>query len=120
MNPKQKFIDIAAKRGYVEGKTLFLQGTLNPEEAYPDDFVTYFISTTADTSHYDDTVHSVAWYFSVIHYSNDPAIVNTKPFELMADLRAAGFIPQGEGQDVMSDEPTHTGWAVDYIFVKEK
>ena len=115
---KRKFIDTVVACGFIEGKTLMLQGTLNPEEPYPDTFATFWTNSTDDNAHYDNNTHSVDWAFSLILYSNDPATVNTKPNEIRAVLQAAGFIPQGKGQDVPSDEPTHTGWAMDFIYTE--
>lgn len=112
---KQKLINALVGCGFVEGKTLFLHGTLNPEEAYPETFVTFWTDSTDDNAHFDNKAISVDWAFSVILYSANPATVNTKPNEIRAALKAAGFIPQGKGQDAPSDEPTHTGWAMDFI-----
>ena len=119
MNPKQILISVMETLGFVEGKTFVLQGSINPGEAFPDTFATFWTDYTSDDTHFDNNVHSVEWAFSVILYSNDPEIVNTKPDEIRTALKAAGFIPQGKGQDVASGEPTHTGWAMDYIFVEE-
>lgn len=111
---KQKLITALQTFGY----PVFLQGTLNPVEAYPNTFITFFTDSTDDGAHFDNKTNSVAWAFSVILYSANPEIVNTKPDEIRAALKAAGFIPQGKGNDVLSDEPTHTGWAMDFITVE--
>ena len=113
---KQKLIGILSSFGY----PVFLQGTLNPDDAFPETFITFWTDYTTDNAHFENDVHSVEWSFSVILYSNDPEIVNTKPDEIRMALKAAGFIPQSKGQDIASGEPTHTGWAMDYIFVEEK
>jgi len=112
---KQKLINALVACGFVEGQTLFLQGTINPETAYPESFVTFWTNDTSDNGHYDNVTASYDWSFSVIFYSADAALVNTKPAEIRAALKAAGFIPQGKGNDVPSDEPTHTGWAMEFI-----
>lgn len=112
---KQKLIAELVKCGFVEGKTLFLQGSLAEDAPYPNDFVTFWINSTADGSHFDNAVNSIEWNFSVIFYSSDPEKVEKKPREIIKALRAAGFIPQGLGQDIPSDEPSHTGWAMDFI-----
>lgn len=115
---KQKLIDALKTCGFVEGKTLFLHGTMNPDEVYPDNFVTFWTDDTPDGGHYDNETTSFDWKFSVILYSNDAGVVNTKPAEIRAALKAAGFIPQGKGQDAPSDEPTHTGWAMDFVITE--
>ena len=115
---KQKLIAAIVSCGFVEGETLTLQGTRNPNEPYPDTFVTFWTNSTDDGAHYDDNTHSIEWSFSVILYSNDPAIVNTKPNEIRTALKVAGFIPQGKGNDIMSNAPTHTGWAMDFVITE--
>lgn len=109
---KQKLIDELSKFGY----PVFLQGSLNADDKYPDSFITFFTDDTDDGDHYDNETASYVWYFAVIFYSNDPALVNSKPEEIRQALKQAGFIPQGKGQDILSDEPTHTGWAMDFIY----
>lgn len=97
---------------------VFLQGTLNPEDPYPHDFITYFTTTTADNAHFDNEVTSYEWTFYVIYYSDDPQKVATVPLQIASILKQAGFIPQGRGNDVVSDEKSHTGWAMDFLFVE--
>ena len=108
---KQILIDVLNKFGY----PVFLQGTLNADEAYPDSFITFWTDEVTDESHYDNETTSYAWNFTVIFYSSDPTLVNTKPEEIRKALVKSGFIANGKGQDVISDEPTHTGWAMDFI-----
>jgi hypothetical protein len=115
---KRKLIDTLKLCGFVEGQTLFLHGTMNPEEAYPDTFITIWTDDVPDGVHFENTTGSYDWAFSVILYSDDPEIVNTKKDEIRAALEKADFIPQGKGQDAPSDEPTHTGWAMDFIITE--
>lgn len=114
---KQKLIDILEKHC---PNNVFLQGSMNADEAYPSEFVTFFTVQTNDLAHYDNAVRSVGWTFAVIYYSDDPLKVNTKPFEIAADLKAAGFIQQGKGSDILSDEQTHTGWAMDFVYPEKQ
>lgn len=95
---------------------VYLQGTLNPDETYPAKFITFFTSTTDDISFYDDNVAAVEWDFSVMFYSSDPSEVDTIPALISTALKQAGFIPQGKGNDIFTDSPTHTGWAMDFKF----
>lgn len=111
---KQKLIETLQTFGY----PVHLQGTLNPDEAYPDTFITFWTDDTDDTVHFDNKTQSTDWFFNVIIYSNNPVIVNEKPKEIRAKLKAAGFIPQGKGHDIPSDKETHTGWTMDYIYTE--
>lgn len=112
---KQRLIDALTACGFAEGETIFLQGTINPAATYPSSFVTFWTNYTEDAAHFDNSVHSVDWHFAVIYYSEDPTLVHTKPLEIAAALRAAGFVQQGKGGDITSDKETHTGWAMDFI-----
>lgn len=97
---------------------VFLQGTV--AEDYPESFVTFWTNDTVDADFMDNEATSTDWFFSVIFYSSDPALVNSKPAEIRAALKAADFIPQGKGNDIPSDKPTHTGWAMEFIKKKYK
>ena len=99
------------------GYPVYLQGSLNADEDYPETFITFFTYTT-DGSHSDNNVNSIEWNISVILYSSEPKIVNEKPIEIINALKNVGFIPQGKGQDIPSDEPTHTGWAMDFKYIE--
>jgi hypothetical protein len=112
---KQKLISALETFGF----PVMLQGTLNHEDAYPDSFITFWCNDTDDKDHFDNEATSFDWFFSVIFYSNNPTLVNTKPNEIRAVLKSAGFISQGKGNDVPSDEPSHTGWAMDFIGIEQ-
>ena len=110
---KQKLIDVLDT---FCPNNVFLQGTLNPDEQYPDKFVTFFINTSDLGAFYDDNPYRADLYFSVIFYSIDPIEVATIPQEILAALKSEGFIPEDVGNDVISDVQTHTGWAMDLIY----
>lgn len=111
---KEKLIEILESFGV----PVYLQGTLAEDKAYPDEFITFFTMYADDAAHYDDETTSYEWRFAVVYYANDAAKVNTKPDEIRAALKAAGFIPQGKAHDVLSDEPTHTGAAMEFLIVE--
>lgn len=112
---KQKLIDILEQ--FCEGH-VYLQGTMNPDEAYPADFVTFWTADTEDGEHFDNVVAAIHWTFQVMYYSNNPVDVNTKPQAIAAALKAAGFVQSGRGNDLLSDEPTHTGWAMTFTITE--
>ena len=68
----------------------------------------------------DNAVAAVDWTFYVIYYSDDPRKVNAKPFEIAADLKAAGFVQIGKGNDILSDEKTHSGWAMEFTYSEKQ
>lgn len=91
------------------GFPVFLQGTLNENEAYPDSFFTFWNNESSDAAHYDNNAIRYTWNFDVNFYSVDPALVNAKLLEAKTLLKQNGFIVPGKGHDLYSDEPTHTG-----------
>jgi hypothetical protein len=95
---------------------VYLQGTMNPDEPYPKKFITFFTTTTDDINFYSNDVNAIEWEFAVMFYSTDPTEVNTIPAQISVALKTAGFIPQGKGNDILSDDPLHTGWAQDFLY----
>jgi len=95
---------------------VYLQGTLNPEEAYPQKFTTFFTTDSEFNSFYDDNSHRINWSVSVMFYSDNPAEVQTIPPQIITALRNNGFIPTSAGYDIISDVQTHTGWAMSFIY----
>ena len=94
---------------------VYLQGTLAEDIPYPAEFITFWTNYADDRAHYNNDVQSYDWNFSVMVYANDPDRVTALSNAARAALKAAGFIPQGKGNDLASDEPTHTGWAMEFI-----
>ena len=97
---------------------VYLQGTIEAFEQYPDTFITFFTEETEDRSFYNNNVTSVDWDFSVILYSDDPFIVDEGRKEIVSALKRVGFIPQGKGRDILSGLPTHTGWVMEFIITE--
>lgn len=95
---------------------VYLQGTLNPDDAYPAKFITFFTNDSDFESFYDNDANRIDWTISVIFYSNNPAEVESVPPLIIKALKAVGFIPINAGIDVISDVITHTGWAMDFYY----
>lgn len=98
---------------------VYLQGSLSDDTDYPDAFFTFWNNYTDDGEFYDNVENQVTWDFDLNFYSNDPALVNTVLLQAKAALKAVGFIPDGSGHDVMSDEPTHTGRGLTLLFIEK-
>lgn len=91
------------------GYPVRLQGSLLPDEPYPEHFFTFWNDATDGISIYDNEECVILWEYSVNFYSTDPVLVNQKLKEAKELLKTKGFIVNGAGHSVMSDEPTHTG-----------
>ena len=111
---KQKLINILESIGF----PVFLQGSLNPEQKYPDTFLTFWNFETPEGLFYDNDSHSAVWGFWVFLYSNDPEIVETKTEQIRKLLKENGFILQGRGEDADSGRDTHTGRMLTLYFME--
>ena len=100
------------------GYEVYLQGTFPENEAYPESFITFFTLASDDAAHYDNEPVATAWEYQVIFYTSNPRLIPTVPSDIYSRLRAAGFIPRGRGRDIPSDEPTHTGWAMEFYYLE--
>lgn len=102
---KSELINILESMGF----PVYLQGSLNDDEDYPVSFFTFWNFETPEDLHYNNKASRAVWGFWVYFYSEDPSLVDTKLDEAKKKLEEAGWIFEGKGQDVASDEPTHTG-----------
>lgn len=96
------------------------QGSMSMDEDYPESFFTFWNNTTTDAAFYDDTETETIWDFDLNFYSDDPTSVNTMLLEAKTLLKGVGFIVDGSGYDVMSDEKTHTGRGINLLFIERK
>lgn len=96
-----------------------LQGSMTADDVYPPDFFTYWNNETIDTTFYDNTENQTIWDFDLNFYSNTPANVNTVLLTAKTALKSVGFIVNGSGHDVISDEPTHTGRGIQLIYIQK-
>lgn len=100
------------------GYSVMLQGSILPNEPYPDDFFTFWNNSSRDGTHYDNAAASVLYRYEVNFYSNNPEHVYNVLRAAITKLRAAGFIISGDGYSVASDEPTHDGRGVDVMYLR--
>lgn len=99
---------------------IYLQGSMSVDDTYPASFFTYWNNSTNDDAFFDNTETETIWDFDLNFYSNNPLLVNTVLVEAKPILKAVGFIVDGAGYDVLSDEPTHTGRGINLIFIERK
>lgn len=97
---------------------VFLQGTFDAEQSYPDEFITFWTDSSTNRSFYSDTAVSYDWTFTVIYYSNNPQNVLDKPQMIIEALEQEGFQSQGKGFDIYSDDPAFTGWVMEFIITE--
>jgi len=102
------------------GYPVRLQGSLLPDESYPDHFFTFWNDSADGSSYYSNAEGAIVWAYSVNFYSTDPLLVNSKLLEAKALLKSAGWVVSGAGHSVMSDEPTHTGRGITALYRQEQ
>lgn len=95
------------------------QGSMLPDEPYPDHFFTFWNDSADGDSFYDNAEGAILWSYSVNFYSADPALVYSKLLEAKRLLKAQDFIVTGAGYDVPSDEDTHTGRGIS-VYYRQK
>lgn len=100
------------------GYPVYLQGTFSGAE-YPDSFITYIVNSSDDRAHYDDEPDSFNWGVSVLFYSKNPELLFSVPGTIRENLKTVGFIPQGKGYNIYSDDPNYSGWTTDYLFFEK-
>lgn len=102
---KQEIIELLETFNY----PVFLQGSLNPDEAYPDSFFTFWNFDNNDAAFYDDNADRAVWGFWIYFYSINPRLVESVPEQARQLLKSNDWIIQGKATDINVDRPTHTG-----------
>lgn len=91
------------------GYPAFLQGSLNPDDQYPESFFTFWNFSTPESAFYDDAANRAVWGFWIYFYSVDPLLVEQVPEQARKLLKQNGWILAGKPNDISVDRPTHTG-----------
>lgn len=102
------------------GVPVMRQGSLSPEQAYPDTFFTFWNSTEEGQSFYDNQTASVVYDFDVNVYSTSPETAYSLLREARALLRGNNWIIETRGFDVPSDEVTHIGRGMFVQFIERQ
>ena len=103
---EKKLVEIMEQTGY----PVYLQGSLLPEEPYPESFFTYWNDTSDGDSFYDDDERSIVWD------STDPLLIQTQLDAVKDLLKKEGFVVSGKGHSLASDKKTHTGRGLDVSY----
>jgi hypothetical protein len=102
---KADLIAILEELGY----PVFLQGTLQSEEDYPESFFTFWNFSTPEAAYYDNDAGRAVWGFWVYFYSTSPQLVGSVPEQARRLLKQHDYILDGKAHDIAVDKPTHTG-----------
>lgn len=103
------------------GYPVFLQGSLNSADDYPESFFTFWVFQADEESHYNNMPASCSWGFWIYFYSTDPLLVQNVPLLAKKNLKEEGFVFEGKPIDADTDVNTHTGCMLTcYILEKYK
>lgn len=100
------------------GFPVYRQGSLTQEQGYPDAFFTFWNNNSPDHAHYDNHNYGTEWDFDVFFYSVDPKQTYTVLGNARVALKQAGWIVPSQGYDVQTDEATHTGRAIEVLYLE--
>lgn len=100
------------------GYPVIRQGSMGPDDVYPENFFTFWNNESYDGSHYDNDDVSTVYDYDVNFYSVDPDATYAKLKEAKKLLKANRFIISGDGYDLDSDEDTHTGRGMNVLYLK--
>lgn len=88
---------------------VYLQGSINSLDDYPDSFFTFWNFDTPEAAFYNDDANRAVWGFWIYFYSVDPVLVQSIPEAARKLLKQNDYILQGKANDITVDKPTHTG-----------
>lgn len=94
------------------------QGSLAPDETYPDTFFTFWNNDETEHSAYDNDTVNVDYDFDVNVYSTNPDTAYQLLSQARKLLKENGWIIATRGYDVASDEITHIGRGMEILYLK--
>ena len=94
------------------------QGSLAPDETYPDTFFTFWNNDETEHSAYDNDTANVDYDFDVNVYSTNPDTAYQLLSQARKLLKENGWIIATRGYDVASDEITHIGRGMEILYLK--
>lgn len=100
---------------------VYRQGSFSESDKYPKLFITFWENESSDQSHYDN-IKTLGYKhnFDVNVYGNDADEVYDTMNDVITALKNNGFIVDGKGFDIPSDEPDFIGRHIDVIYLDYK
>lgn len=96
------------------------QGSLGPDETYPDTFFTFWNNDESEHSAYDNDTASVDYSFDVNVYSTDPDTAYSLLTQARKLLKQNNWIIATRAYDLLSDEITHVGRGMEVQYLKNE
>lgn len=88
---------------------VFLQGSIDNIDSYPDDFFTFWNYENPESAYYDNQSNRCVYGFYVYFYSVNPIRVEQVTEQARQLLKRNGWKTNGKPIDIPVDSPTHTG-----------
>lgn len=93
------------------------QGSLAPDQAYPETFFTFWNNDETEHNAYDNETANVDYDFDVNVYSTSPDTAYSLLKQARDLLKQNGWIIATRGYDVSSDEITHVGRGMEILYL---
>lgn len=94
------------------------QGSYEENETLPDSFFTYWNYDTPEDGYFDNKANRAIWIWQIYFYTNDGNLIYSKLQEFIALAKQEGFIVDGKGNDIQSNEPGYFGRMVQISFIE--
>ena len=117
---ENKLVSILEELELEQEFDVILQGTIDPNEGYPENFFSYWNWETPRGSYYDNKHTNVRWGFQIIAYSTDRNFLNEMTKKAIEELEKNNFIIDSEGEDIASNLKSHTGKMIEIYFIEKK
>lgn len=91
------------------GYPVFLHGSMNPDDSFPDCFFTFWNASTPEGAYYSNSPHHAVWKFLIYCYGNDRETVESTTDQAFSALRAAGWTLESRPCDAATSIETYTG-----------
>lgn len=96
---------------------VFRQGSLSEKDTYPELFITFWENNSSDGNHYDNNIANGYKYdFDLNVYGSDVEKVYKTMKDAIDLLKDNGFLVNGQGFDIGSDEPNYIGRHVEVVY----
>jgi hypothetical protein len=90
------------------GYPVFLNGTVNNNDVYPDSFFTFWNDINTDDSFYDNDATRAILDYDIVFISKNPSLVQTVAEAARQMLKNNGFVVSGKPTDATVDRPPYT------------
>lgn len=94
------------------------QGSYAPDDNYPSSFFTFWNYDTPEDGFFDNESHKAIWLWYIYFYTNDAFLLYSKMDEFIALAKRDGFIIEGKGNDIQSDQPNFIGRVVRISYIE--